>query len=483
MNQRLTILALALVLITGTLQGQQTLQLLPSNPHYFLYQKKPTVLIGSGEHYGAVVNSDFDYRKYLAALAGSRLNLTRLFAGAYVEKPGDFGIQKNTLAPSAKALLLPWKRSNVDGYALGGNKFDLDHWDDIYFKRLKDFVGQAAQQGIIVEVNLFSSYYGTAWNYSAFNARNNINGTDSLPYFLANTLMNHGLLKHQERYVRKIVHELNGFDNIYYEVQNEPWADQTDTVVIRNEYGAANDWRNTIQVVAQSSNAWQRKVAEWIRDEERPLSKKHLISQNISNFYYPVKDPDPAIDIFNFHYALPEAVTVNYYLNKVIGCNETGFAGSSDTTYRKQAWRFIMAGGGLFNHLDYSFSVGQEDGTDLNYKAPGGGSPQLRKQLGILKRFIDHCDLSRLEPDRSFVSAVPGAFVEALREKDAAFFVYYEPMLMDSAPLRLHLPAGVYNVTWMDVDNGTVYPAAVVNGATLAVPGRRTDKVAIIRKR
>ena len=37
-----------------------TLQLLPQNPHYFQYQGKPTVIVGSGEHYGAVMNLDFN---------------------------------------------------------------------------------------------------------------------------------------------------------------------------------------------------------------------------------------------------------------------------------------------------------------------------------------------------------------------------------------------------------------------------------------
>ena len=40
----------------------------PENPHYFLFQGKPAVLIGSGEHYGAVLNLDFDYVRYLDAL-------------------------------------------------------------------------------------------------------------------------------------------------------------------------------------------------------------------------------------------------------------------------------------------------------------------------------------------------------------------------------------------------------------------------------
>ena len=41
----------------------------------------------------------------------------------------------------------------------------------------------------------------------------------------------------------------------------------------------------------------------------------------------------------------PDAVAMNYGLNKVIGDNETGFRGTNDTPYRTEAWDFIIAGG------------------------------------------------------------------------------------------------------------------------------------------
>src|SRR4051812_28099142 len=59
------------------------LALHPENPHYFLFREKAAVLITSGEHYGAVLNLDFDYVKYLDTLAADGLNLTRTFSGAY----------------------------------------------------------------------------------------------------------------------------------------------------------------------------------------------------------------------------------------------------------------------------------------------------------------------------------------------------------------------------------------------------------------
>ena len=459
-------------------QKNDVLKLHPQNSHYFLYQNKPAVLIGSGEHYGSVINLDFDYKRYLETLGKEDLNITRLFVGAYVEKQGDFGIKKNTLAPSEGRMLLPWQRSNSAGYALGGNKFDLKKWDILYFIRLKDFISKAGQNNIIVEVNLFSSYYENGWNYSVFNTKNNVNQTDSISGNAANTLLNGNILSYQEQYVRKVVRELNGFSNLYFEVQNEPYASQTDTV-LRNEYGDTADWRSTIQVVSQNSNDWQRQVARWIKDEESNLDNKHLISQNISNFHYPVNNPDPNISIFNFHYALPEAVSENYYLNKVIGFNETGFAGRLDRTYRRQAWRFIMAGGGLFNHLDYSFSVGFENGQDTTYTAPGGGSVAFRKQLSILKHFFDRLNFIHLKPDHSVIAA-PGAMTETLSDGRTQWIVYYEPMAATPGKLILNLPRGIYQGTWTDVVTGHVVQTVTIKNGQVNVPAGADDKVLVV---
>src|SRR5512143_4111866 len=71
----------------------------PENPHYLLFRGKPTVLLTSGEHYGAVLNLDFDYVRYLDALARDGLNGTRTWAGAYCEPTTAFQIAQNTLAP------------------------------------------------------------------------------------------------------------------------------------------------------------------------------------------------------------------------------------------------------------------------------------------------------------------------------------------------------------------------------------------------
>ena len=70
-------------------QNEQPIRLHPENPHYFLYRGKAIALVSSAEHYGAVINGDFDYHRYLRALAAAGMNYTRLFGGVLCGSAGE----------------------------------------------------------------------------------------------------------------------------------------------------------------------------------------------------------------------------------------------------------------------------------------------------------------------------------------------------------------------------------------------------------
>ena len=46
--------------------------------HYFQYQGKPLILVSSDQHYGAAINSEFDYAAYLRYLGSRGMNVTRI---------------------------------------------------------------------------------------------------------------------------------------------------------------------------------------------------------------------------------------------------------------------------------------------------------------------------------------------------------------------------------------------------------------------
>ena len=454
---------------TAQTAAARPIALHPDNPHYFLWRGRPAILITSAEHYGAVINLDFDYRKYLDTLAAEGMNYTRVFSGAYVEPQGAFKIERNTLAPAPGRFIAPWPRSSQPGYPNGGNRFDLSRWDDAYFTRLKDFVASAASRNIVVELSLFCPMYeDVQWTLSPMNRANNVNGVGSVGRNEVYTIdKDPALLAAQEALTRKLVTELNAFDNLFFEIANEPY------------FGGV-------------TMPWQHRIADVIVETERTLPLRHLIAQNIANKSAKIADPHPAVSIFNFHYASPpETVAMNYGLNKVIGDDETGFRGVSDDVYRMEGWDFILAGGGLYNNLDYSFAAGYEDGT-FQYPAsqPGGGSRALRRQLKILAEFISGFDFLRMTPDSVATTVItagvpPGGSARALVERGRAIAIYMrkkrpaasakeEPPPADPGapgPLSVELSEGQWRAEWVDPMTGkTLGTADITGGGVRALP-------------
>ncbi len=427
---------LAVLLLLGTLaaapgaRADGPIRLHPDNPRYLEFRGRPTVLLTSGEHYGAVLNRDFRFGPYLDELARHGLNLTRTFAGTYREVPGSFNIRENTLAPKPGRYQSPWVLKDQDG-----ERYDLDAFDPAYFERLKRFLTEADRRGIVVELVLFCPFYEPVlWDVNPMNARHNVNGVGDCPREEVYTLKHPELLKRQLAFVTRVVTELNGFDNLYYEICNEPYF---------------------VGVTPE----WQRKVSETIVAAERGLPKRHLIAQNIANDQAKVTDPDPNVAIFNFHYATPPVtVALNAGLNKPIADDETGFKGTADRHYRTEAWEFLLAGGAVVSHLDYSFTTERPDGTaPVQDPTPGGGGPALRSQFAFLKRFVDGLDLARIQPSTAIRVARGGAdgaraWCLAVPGRQYAAYIRGGQDLV----LSVDLPdgAGTYTYTWFDPRDG-----------------------------
>jgi hypothetical protein len=465
MHKYLLLLFMAIILAAcGVKETPNTLEsevdgpirLHPDNPHYFQYRGEALALITSAEHYGALINLDFDYQTYLKTLSKDGMNYTRIFTGTYFEIYGEsFGIQKNTLAPKEGRVITPWMLIEV----VENTKplYDLSQWNEEYFKRLHAFMALAEELGVIVEVTLFSSIYRDAhWDICPQNPSNNVNLSESLDRFDAQTLNNGELLSFQMDYVKKMVQELNRYDNFFFEIQNEPWSDHTVPVynIVNKEELKAEDWTFKADFADEASLDWQEHIASLIAEEESSLPKKHLIAQNYTNFRAPVPEVSDHISIINFHYAWPDAVRWNYHYNKVLGFDESGFAGSGDLVYRRQAWQFMLSGGGLFNHLDYSFFVGSEDGRGEN-QAPGGGSPALRSQLRILSEFLHDFDLPKLQPNAGCIVSSPGLIPFVLSDKNQSYAIFVRAIGTEEAILSLETGTGSYEVQTLNTLTGS----------------------------
>jgi hypothetical protein len=426
----------------------------PDNPHYYFFNGKPTILITSAEHYGGVVNKDFDYVTYFDALKSYGLNYTRIYPGALFEPMGKF-VKGNTLGPNPASLIVPWARSNVPGYLVCGNKFDLDKWDPEYFRRLKDFITQAGKRGIVVEICFFNSQYSDTWPISPLYYENNVQGVGRGDYLAAQTMKHPDLVARMDAYVTKITQEVNEFDNVILEICDEP----------------------SLFTPHAEAGPWVAHFVPVIRKAESTLPRKHLLAQQVEG---PVDGPidlsarrDVDIIVTQYLYEAGgeqmgglKALDLKYGLNKPIEENETDYLpiwyeGDLVGDSRVEAWEFIVGGGGSFNQLNGLYTV----------ENPAGKTPDNEKILQALtnlKDFMYSFDFLKMTPDKSLVvSGIPsGGHLRSISQpgQQYALYLHHGQGGTKSAykvvpgsyveELVLKLPPGTYKTDWVDPASG-----------------------------
>lgn len=437
----------------------QPIKVHPDNPHYYSYRGKPLILITSAEHYGAVVNKDFDYIAYLNALAAYGLNYTRIWPGAIIEVVGEY-VKDNTMAPRPESMIVPWAQSNQSGRVYGGYRFDLDQWNPEYFARLKDFIAKAYERDIIVEVCFFNSQYSHRWPRSPLYYENNINGVGNCDFTDAQTLKYPDLVQRESDYVRKITQEVNEFDNVILEICDEP----------------------SLFTPYQEAGPWVGHLLKVVHDAESTLPKKHLIAQMVQG---PVDGPidfsaSPLLSIIVGQYVWGAAVggdqmggmkclDCKYAYDKPIEQNETPYypfqyyKGDPIAASRLEAWAFVVGGGASFNQLNARYTV----------KDPSGSTPDNATVLGTLRslrKFIYSFDFIKMRADKAFVvsGVEEGVYCRGISQPGEQYALYLHHSELNEREeyyiaqpghyqetLVLDLSPGTYKADWVDTVLGS----------------------------
>ncbi len=367
--------------------NNEPVQVLTANAHYFSYKGHPIVLITSDQHYGAVIDQDFDYVKYLNYLAENSMNLARIYPGGMFE-PTDKYLPGNPLGPRPGRQLLPWARSGQEGAnpSLGeagkpSFRYDLDAWDARYFDRLKDFVEYARKKNIIVEIAFFNGMYADCWPLMAFYHDNNIQGVGRYEapdcgLFTTMDERNLEVAKYQAEYIRKITIELNDYDNVIYDICDEPSLQGLpDGSIIVNPDSLITPW-----IIAMKDAFLQA---------EELLPVKHLLGQTVQNLSPDLSKEDwcqwlPA------EYIKPaeRALNLDYKANKPIMNVESNYFGASLTknsyttdAVRLEGWWFMLGGGAGNINLNGEYYRGNEAGA-------ANTQNQIVPQRNILKEFF-----------------------------------------------------------------------------------------------
>ncbi len=230
----------------------------PANGRYFTDDSGRAIWL-AGPHLGWELQDDawdkqctFDFTGYLDLLTRHGHNLVRLWNVEHTRTDDP--------TASTFAFPMPFVRTGPGNAQDGRPKFDLNRFDEGYFRRLRERTVAAGGRGIVVAVMLFQGwshrvsrkYPHDPWFGNVYNAANNINSIDGArggPARNVHTLGDSRLLEILEAYVRKVADTVGDLDNLLYEISNE----------------------------SLGSLAWHEQMVRVIRDHEARKGRTHPI--------------------------------------------------------------------------------------------------------------------------------------------------------------------------------------------------------------
>jgi hypothetical protein len=500
----LTVLVAGLGLSTVA-HAQTAVGIDPQNPKYLLFRNQPLVLISASEHYGSIINRPFDFERYLDDAVAHKMTMTRTFL--LFRELQSARNPSSPCKPESPDYISPFVRSGPSKALDGEPMYDLDRWNPEYFERLHRFLDAASKRGIVVELTVFSNTYAdNIWALNPLRKENNQQGVGDVEWEDYTSLKNPELVQRQIAFARKIVEETSHYDNVYYEICNEPGGG-----VPGHSSPAAVD-------------AWQEEMARIMREELRRLGHPHLLSGQQA-FTYGAKNSFPqdagfagkTFDIVNDH-PLPntnlagQTFNMGNFMSKELRLDQiAGFCKSAyplskptvldednaasiyrDTTgwtiHRKRAWTALMTGC-HYDYIDFSITVGSESGTPASQRG-------IRLWMQHLSELMSSLDYIHSKPDTDWIVGVPVNIVASGLSVSARDYVAYladareltDPTAGDPLAGRVYLslPAGNYQVSQYSPATGEYSPTIDVKGghrSELVLPTFRQDLVVRAKRR
>ena len=477
----------------------------PSNPKLFEFRGEPRVLVCATEHYGAVMNRPFRFDRYLADAAAKSQTLTRLFC-LFREQQSAHN-PYSTCKPESTDYISPYPRTGPGNAADGLPKYDLSQWNPEFFDRLHGFLTLASDYGIVVEVVILSNTYcEEVWALNPLKAGNNLGGVDTIEWPEYITRRHGRTFTQQRALVEKIVREVNAYDNVIFEVCNEPTGELPGV--------AASPPLHEV-------DAWQSELANVIRNTEAQLPNRHLIAgQEAYKHDGTCQGADKSFremffDVVNIH-PLPNTVYKgeNYNLGqfmskqlrlealrdfclsayaetKPLNCDEDNAASRFKdydgwTIHRKRAWTALMCGS-HYDYIDFSIWPELETGTESSQCC-------IRTWMKHLSEFVHSVDLARARPLPGVLQRSPEHVVAStfgVEDEDIAIYLADGRELDDagagetlSGELTLSLADGRYEMAVFSPVTGLYSPfveVAISANTRLTIPAFENDIVIRLR--
>jgi hypothetical protein len=427
------------------------------NPRYWQYQGKPVLLLGGSKDDNLFQIPDLQ----------KHLDEIREAGGNYIRNTmSDRNDQGFEVYPF---LRLP------DG------KFDLEQWNDEYWRRFENLLRWTAERDIIVQLEVWDRFdYSTKnWEPHPYNPKNNTNysyaqsgfaehypdhaGQNKQPFFFSTPRQrnNQVVLKYQQRFVEKMLSFTLRHDHVLYCMDNETSAQEA--------WGSY--WADFIRVRAKSAgkqvrltemwDAWDLKADEHKRTFDHPERYDFCdVSQNNQ------KKGQEHWD--NFQWVRARVADRPRPLNtvKTYGADTGRFGNNRDGLER--FWRHLIGGAAAarFHRPDSGLGLSQ----------PAVASLRAARKLESLIRLweVEPANqlLSHREDNEAYLAAQPGR----------AYALYFPGG--GAVGLDLKEATGPFDVHWIDIGSGDWGKREVLAGGTVVAvtaPARGQWVAAIVK--
>lgn len=224
MKKRLLLLLIS-ICFTHTIYCQNNIynknQIQPwkKNPRYWQFKNKPIMLLGG--------SNDDNLFQWTKDILIPHLDSMKQIGANYVRNTMSDRKDKNF-------EIYPYKQ-------LGNGKYDLNQWNDDYWKRFDFFLQETAKRNIIVQIEVWDRFDFSQkhWITHPYNPKNNINytrensglveeypehpGRNKQPFFFStpNQRNNKIILEYQERFVETLLNYSLKYNHVLYCIDNE----------------------------------------------------------------------------------------------------------------------------------------------------------------------------------------------------------------------------------------------------------------------
>ena len=464
MKKIVTILVISALIIFSGCQNKNSeknrIQPWTENPWYWQFNGEPILLLGA--------SSDDNLFQWPSEKLIPHLDSMKQIGANYV---------RNTMSDRQDKSfeLYPFLK-------LANGKYDLEQWNDDYWKRFDFFLAETGKRNIIVQIEVWDrfDYSRNNWEPHPYNPENNINytneesgldtkypnhpGQNKQPFFFTTPKQrnNEILLNYQKKAVKKMLSYSLKYDHILYCMDNETAAEEEWAIFWSGLILAKAEEEGTKVCVTEMWDNWDLKTEHHKRTFDHP--ERYIfcdVSQN--------NQKKGQVHWDNFKWVRNYISSQPRPLNTVKTYGADGFKYGNSQDGIDRFWRHIIGGAASARFHRPAAGLGLSELSMATVKA----AREVEKTVKFWELQPGNNLLSNREEDEAYLASKPG-------ETYVLFFT-------DGGEVGLDLTGFDYdfNLKWINIQTGKAQPESVIEGGKilqLQAP-EKLEWVAVLHKK